>query len=144
MIADIDPWDTMIPLFSAPSLALSDTFSDSPSYCSETDKNNVLWCGQRAFPVERSRVHGVQGVGLAPQTQEGSAVSHSQGGVKAGHLCSLSDPSPSINNRSITVDPCTLVGGMSRQHVGSKLFNWHVRLGFIYIIAYCMCPNYAK
>lgn len=58
-----------------------------------------------------SWVHGVQGVRLAPQTQEGSTVSHSQGGLKAGHLCSLSDPHlqlQSINNMSITSLACQL------------------------------------
>ncbi len=74
-----DPWDTMIPFFSAPSLALSDTFYDSPSYCSEMDKNNML---MRSAGVSSSRglgCTGFRGVRLAPQTQEGSTVSHSQG-----------------------------------------------------------------
>lgn len=118
----------MIPFFSAPSLALSYTFYDCPSYCSEMDKNNMLFCGQRVFPVERSWVHWVQGVRRAPQTQEGSTLSHSQG-CQGWTLVFLLRPSPltlSIINISITIDLSNLMGGMSGQkHVSSMLFNWH-------------------
>lgn len=83
-----DPWDTMIPFFSAPSQALSDTFYDSPSYCSEMDKNNMLmWLAG----VSSGEVLGALGSGvmLVPQTQEGNTVSHSQG-VSRLDTCVLS------------------------------------------------------
>lgn len=69
----------MIPFFSAPSLALSDTLYDSPSYCSEMDKNNMLLWPAGVSSEEVLGALGSGGVRLAPQTQEGSTVSHSQG-----------------------------------------------------------------
>lgn len=67
----------MIPLLSAPSWTLSHTFYDSPSYCSETDKNNLLFCVSEGVPSEE--VQRVRGVRQTPEEQEGSTVSHSRG-----------------------------------------------------------------
>lgn len=85
----------MIPFSSAPSLALSDTFGDSPCYCSEMDKNNMLMRPAGVSSGEVSGAVGSGGVRLAPQTQEDSTVSHSrgEGGCQGWTLVfPLSDP----------------------------------------------------
>lgn len=76
---------------------------------------------------------GFRGVRQAPQTQEGSTLSHSQG-CQGWTLVFLLRPSPltlSIINISITIDLSNLMGGMSGQkHVSSMLFNWHEFSGY--------------
>lgn len=92
------------------------------SYCSETDKNNLLFCGQRVFPAERSWVQWVRG----GATKGGKVVGEHRKvvlwltveGCQGWILVFPHRPSPStlsILNMSITANPSAPVGGIGAQ-----------------------------
>lgn len=92
------------------------------SYCSEMDKNNLLFCGQRVFPAVRSWVHWVRGGSRKRGGASGWLPKHRKvalwltvEGCQGWILVFPRRPSPStlsILNMSITADPSAPVGGI--------------------------------
>lgn len=80
----------------------------------------MLFCVSEGVPS--GEVQRVRGVRLAPEAQEGSAVSHSRGVSRLDACVPSQDPQPStlsILNRSIRADASATTAGMG----GRKLVN---------------------
>lgn len=89
--------------FLLPTLTLSDTFYDSPSYCSEMDKNNMLMWPAGVSSGEVLGALGSGGSGWLPKHRKAARCIVTVRGCQGWTLVFPLRPSPStlsINNRS--------------------------------------------